>query len=86
MDHLAVTVYVKWMILKDMLAGGVHDFLTDEEGDVNIVSIVVLIGIAVLLAVVFKEQVTTLIENLFKTIGGKASEAVGGGGAGGAVQ
>ncbi len=86
MDHLAVTVYVKWMMLKDTLTGGVHDFLTDEEGDVNIVSIVVLIGIAVLLAVVFKEQVTTLIENLFKTIGGKTSEAVGGGGAGGAVQ
>jgi len=86
MDHLAVTVYVKWMMLKDTLTGGVHDFLTDEEGDVNIVSIVVLIGIAVLLAVVFKEQVTTLIENLFKTIGGKANEAVSGGGAGGAVQ
>ncbi len=86
MDHLAVTVYVKWMILKDMLAGGVHDFLTDEEGDVNIVSIVVLIGIAVLLAVFFREQVEDLIDSLFKTIGGKANEAVSGGGAGGAVQ
>lgn len=68
MDHLAVTVYVKWMMLKDMLAEGVHDFLTDEEGDVNIVSIVVLIGIAVLLAVVFKDRIGQLVNKLFDDI------------------
>ena len=32
----------------------VKDFFYNEEGDVNIVSMVVLIGIAVLLAVIFK--------------------------------
>ena len=32
-----------------------QQFCTKENGDVNIVSIVVLIGIAVLLAIVFKE-------------------------------
>ena len=56
MNELAVMVYVQWIMMKDCLTEGVHHFLTDEKGDVNIVSIVVLIGIAVLLAVVFWGQ------------------------------
>ena len=36
---------------------GLDDFLRNEEGDVNVVSIVVLIGIAVLLAVYFKDEI-----------------------------
>ena len=51
-------------------------FLTDENGDVNIVSMVVLIGIAVLLAVVFREQIEGLIKNLLNTISQNATKAV----------
>ncbi len=51
-------------------------FLRDEEGDVNVVSIVVLIGVAVLLAVVFKDKAADLIKTLFNTIGTHAGEAV----------
>lgn len=57
---------------------GVQKFFRDEKGDVNIVSIVVLIGIAVLLALVFKKQIEKLLESLFGTINNKATEAVGG--------
>lgn len=53
-------------------------FLTDENGDVNIVSMVVLIGIVVLLAIVFKEQIKILIESLLKTINGTAQNAITG--------
>ena len=53
-------------------------FMCDEEGDVNIVSIVVLIGIAVLLAVFFKGQIMDLLTNLFGTITEKANSAVSG--------
>ena len=52
-------------------------FLRDEEGDVNIVSIVVLIGVAVLLAMAFKTQAGTLIDTLFDAIGKNADKAVG---------
>ena len=52
------------------------DFLYNEEGDVNIVSMVVLIGIAVLLAVIFKNNIKKLLETLFKTISGNATDAV----------
>ncbi len=51
-------------------------FLRDEEGDVNIVSMVVLIGIAVLLAVVFRNQITNLLNTMFNTIQNNANSAI----------
>ena len=54
----------------------VQAFLTDEKGDVNIVSMVVLIGIAVLLAIVFREAISNLIKSLLNTISGNATNAV----------
>lgn len=57
-----------------------RELLTDEEGEVNIVAIVVLIGIAVLLAIVFHEQIGKLLESLFATIGENATKAIGGDG------
>lgn len=54
----------------------VHDFMCDEAGEVNVVSIVVLIGIAVLLAIVFKDGITTLLNSLLATITTNATNAV----------
>lgn len=51
-------------------------FLTDERGDVNIVSMVVLIGIAVLLAIVFRDAIGGLIKNLLNAISNNANNAV----------
>lgn len=56
----------------------VREFFSDEKGAVDIVAIVVLIGIAVLLALVFQEQLENLLESLFKTISGNATDAVNG--------
>lgn len=50
------------------------DFFYNEEGDVNIVSMVVLIGIAVLLAVIFKNNIKDLLDVLFKAISGNAEK------------
>ena len=43
-------------------------FFTEEDGDVNIVSIVVLIGIAVILAIAFKDAIIGILGKLFKGI------------------
>lgn len=67
------------MLLNGLIIRGkvlFNRFLYDEEGDVNVVSIVVLIGVAVLLAVVFKKQAKTLIETLFRAIGTSAGTAI----------
>lgn len=55
-----------------------HAVLTDEDGDVNIVSMVVLIGIAVLLAIVFRDAISNLIKSLLNTISNNATNAVNG--------
>lgn len=54
----------------------VENFFENEEGDVNVVSIVVLIGIAVLLAVLFRTQITELLTKLFETLNKNAIDAV----------
>ena len=54
----------------------VSEIFTDETGDVNVVAIVVLIGVVVLLAILFKDQVGKLLKTLFGAIGGKANDAI----------
>lgn len=52
-----------------------EEFFTNEDGDTNIVSMVVLIGIAVLLAIVFKDAIAELIQDLLDAITGNATDA-----------
>ena len=52
------------------------NFFTDEEGAVDIVAIVVLIGIAVVLAVMFRGAIEDLLERLLDGIGQNAQNAV----------
>ncbi len=54
----------------------VREVFADETGEVNVVAIVVLIGVAVLLAILFKEQITSMLNDLFSTISGNASGVV----------
>ncbi|MCI8465286.1 MAG: flagellin-like protein [Lachnospiraceae bacterium] len=71
------------MLFGSMAKRKLGELFSDERGEVNIVAIVVLIGIAVLLALFFKEQIQGLLESLFNAIRGNAVDAVNGGGAGG---
>lgn len=58
----------KMMILGSIAKMKLRDLFTDEKGEVNIVAIVILIGIAVILALIFKDQIKALLETLFGTI------------------
>lgn len=78
MENLAEIMYARWIILCSRLLEGAHSFWSDEQGDVNIVSIVVLIGIAILLAIFFREQIEGLLNSLFDVINGNAESAVSG--------
>lgn len=51
-------------------------FLKDEGGAVDIVAIVVLIGIAVILAGLFKDGISNLINDLLNTITGSAKNKI----------
>ncbi|MBP3335343.1 MAG: flagellin-like protein [Ruminiclostridium sp.] len=72
------------MMLQSMMMFGsyakmkLRQLISDEKGAVDIVAIVVLIGIAVLLAVIFKDQIAALLESLFGTITKTANNTVNG--------
>ena len=66
------------MKLQMWVQAKLNKFLHDEKGEVNIVSIVVLIGIAVVLAIVFKDAISNLLKSLLNTISGNAENAVAG--------
>lgn len=51
-------------------------FIYDEDGAVSIVTIVVLIGIAILLAVVFRGKIESLLNTLFGTIEESGKKAI----------
>jgi flagellin-like protein len=53
-------------------------FVKDEKGEVNIVAMVILIGIAVVLAIIFKDAIGGLINSLLKQIEGNANNAIQG--------
>lgn len=67
MSGLAMQMYIKMLQAKQA-------FLEEERGAVDIVAIVVLIGIAVVLALFFKEQIGNLLNQLFTDIGQSASD------------
>ena len=58
------------------MKGKVMKFINAEEGEVNIVTTFVLIGIAVALAVIFKGHVTNLVNTLMVNITSSATNAV----------
>lgn len=53
-----------------------QQFFRKENGEVNVVAIVVLIGVAVVLALIFKNQISEMLTTLIGKIKGKALGAV----------
>lgn len=51
-------------------------FFTNEQGEVNVVAIVVLIAVAVVLALLLKGQLAELIRTIIGQVTTKASEAL----------
>ena len=69
---LNVELYAKLALLK--VREAVKNVFTEESGEVNIVAIVVLIGIAVILALAFKDAIIGVLQDLFAAIRGKTGE------------
>lgn len=72
MNERLISAYVvaqyKMLAWKEAAVRKVKDAFTDETGDVNVVAIVVLIGIAVGLALFFKDEIVKLLGTLFGKI------------------
>lgn len=55
---------------------GMRNLFHKENGEVNIVAIVILIGIAVILALIFKDAIANLLSSLFSSIETNANNAI----------
>lgn len=64
-DRMYIAAQAKW-----------NKFRKEERGDVNIVSIVVLCGIVIALAVIFRNQLKALIESVMANVTTNAANAV----------
>lgn len=69
-------LYIRLLAFLATLDLRIKNFLSEEKGAVDIVAIVVIIGVAVLLAIVFKDQLGKLIKSLFDTISGNSTDVV----------
>lgn len=55
----------------------VNNFLTNEDGAVDIVAIVVLCGIVIAVAVIFRDELQTVVKSLFQTVKDKGNSTIG---------
>ena len=53
----------------------IKEFMTDEEGDTNVISIIVVLVIVLGLAIVFKDKVKALVEDLWTSVTENATNA-----------
>lgn len=49
------------------------DFLNDESG-MGVVEIILIIVVLIAMVIIFKEQITTLVNNIWKSINGSAKK------------
>ncbi len=55
----------------------VNNFLANEDGAVDIVAIVVLCGIVIAVAVIFRDELQKVVESLFQTVKDKGNRTIG---------
>ena len=59
---------VKLALAEAELQRRFNEFMYDENGEVNIVAMIVILAIAIALAVVFRKQIKELFDNIWKAI------------------
>lgn len=69
-------LWVKGSIFLNRQKDKLKEAFLDETGAVDIVAVVVLIGIAVVLAVLFRNQIEGVLNTLFGSISENANKAI----------
>ena len=69
-----VKVMLAWQRAKVAVKKEVKDFFTNENGDTNMISIVVVLVVVLGLAILFKKNATDFVEKLWGTINQKSGE------------
>lgn len=63
-----VMIQTRLWRMKENVKETVHNFFTDEKGDTNMISIVIILVIVIGLAAIFREKIVELVKNIWATI------------------
>lgn len=63
-----VMIQTRLWRMKENVKEAVHNFFTDEKGDTNMISIVIILVIVIGLAAVFRKNIVKLVGDMWKTI------------------
>lgn len=63
-----VKVMLAWQRVKTTVMKDIKDLFTDENGDTNMISIIVVLVIVLGLAVAFRDNIETFVQDLWKQI------------------
>lgn len=63
---------------KNTVRKAVHDFFVDEEGDTNLISIVIILVIVIALAAIFRKNIAKIVGSMWESIGKDVNSAIGG--------
>lgn len=67
---------VKLTIARFMLKEKMSEFLHDENGEVNIIAIIIILAIAIALAIIFRNQIKDLFDSIWGAINGAKDKAI----------
>lgn len=70
---MLTNLYVMAQIKATTFKNRVASFFKDEKGEVNIIAIIVILAIALALAVIFRNQIVKLFDQIWDSIWNKAN-------------
>lgn len=65
-----------WRVTENV-RGGVRDFLTTEDGDTNLISVILVLVIVMAIAVIFRQKIMQLVTDMWNQIDKDAKTATG---------
>lgn len=54
-----------------------QEFMTNEEGDTNFISVIIILAIVCALAIIFRKNIAAIVNAIFTTIFGDVNSATG---------
>ena len=72
-----VVVRNRFVKVKEMAGKAIKDFFTDEQGDTNMISIILVLVIVIALAALIRENISSMVTAMWESISDKFNAASG---------
>lgn len=68
LNNLSTKVYLRVNSWKESAIDSVRDFVKDEEGASDILSMMIILGVVVAIAFLFRKSLISLVQNLWNSV------------------